>query len=507
MYTAAIMKTELEASKGTRKLDMRIDNIQLVNVFTREIYPASIGIYNERIVAVGRVETEADQVIDGAGAYAVPGLIDSHIHIETTLLTPEALGEVIIPWGTTTLCVDAMEIANVAGIDGLLAMIKDSEKLPFRLLLEIPSRVPTAPGLETTGGVLGVEEVTQLLELDEAVSLGELDPSKVLGMKEEYLEKVEEKIQIKLENSISDETYADLQNVKKNKAKIFDLEQLLQKIEIEIDNEEKSEESLLPGYNMLITRIKEKLRPVAEEISMQLKEKDFEYYYERFYDKNLELFFEINKEELCEKRKYINGIRHNFYIAEMNKKNKEIEILTSRIDKLEKVVEKLKEYSEALKQGIKEYKKKIISDIEPLLHVYTAKILQQKFNGKSIYISTNEAVDSIQFVNSMKDRQDILYSMSSGQLSAVAISFLLCMNQVYGKHNPCSVLLIDDPVQTIDDVNMVGLVDLLRYEFEDRQIFISTHEQTFEWFLRYRYSKANKAVKIFNMKEIMLNEE
>ena len=127
---------------------------------------------------------------------------------------------------------------------------------------------------------------------------------------EEYLEKVEEKIQIKLENSISDETYADLQNVKKNKAKIFDLEQLLQKIEIEIDNEEKSEESLLPGYNMLITRIKEKLRPVAEEISMQLKEKDFEYYYERFYDKNLELFFEINKEELCEKRKYINGIRH-----------------------------------------------------------------------------------------------------------------------------------------------------------------------------------------------------
>lgn len=281
---------------------------------------------------------------------------------------------------------------------------------------------------------------------------------------------------------------------------------MLQKIEIEIDNKEGTEESLLYSYNMFITRIKEKLKPVSEEISMQLKEKDFEDYYERIYDKNIELFFEINKEELYEKRKYINGIRHNFYIVEMNKKNKEIEILTSRINKLEKVDEKLKGYFKALEDGIKEYKKKIISDIEPLLHAYTAKILQQKFNGKSIYISTNEAVDNIQFVNSMKDKQDILYSMSSGQLSAVAISFLLCMNQVYGKHNPCSVLLIDDPVQTIDDVNMVGLVDLLRYEFEDRQIFISTHEQTFEWFLRYRYSKANKAVKIFNMKEIMLKE-
>lgn len=324
---------------------------------------------------------------------------------------------------------------------------------------------------------------------------------------EDYLEKVEEKIQTELKNSISDETYKDLQKAKRNKVKVFELEQLLQKIKIEIDDKEKTEEELSAGYNILIARIKEKLKPVSEELSMQLEEKNFEDYYERFYDKNQKLFSEINKEELCEKKIYINGIMHNFYIAEIDKKNKEIEILTSRIGKLEKVGEKLKEYSKVLEDGIKEYKKKIISDIEPLLHVYTAKILQQKFNGKSIYISTNEAVDNIQFVNSMKDKQDILYSMSSGQLSAVAISFLLCMNQVYGKHNPCSVLLIDDPVQTIDDVNMVGLVDLLRYEFEDRQIFISTHEQTFEWFLRYRYSKANKAVKIFNMKEIMLSEE
>lgn len=137
----------------------------------------------------------------------------------------------------------------------------------------------------------------------------------------------------------------------------------------------------------------------------------------------------------------------------------------------------------------------------------TAKILQQKFNGKSIYIHTSEDVEDIQFVNSPQDNQDILYSMSSGQLSAVALSFLLCMNQAYGAHKACSILLIDDPVQTIDDVNMVGLVDILRYGFGDRQIFISTHEQSFEWFLRYRYSKAGKNVKIFNMKDIMLQEE
>lgn len=127
--------------------------------------------------------------------------------------------------------------------------------------------------------------------------------------------------------------------------------------------------------------------------------------------------------------------------------------------------------------------------------------IEQAMDKNSVMIEP--IFDADQLVTTRLEAEE----MSSGQLSAVAISFLLCMNQVYGKHNPCSVLLIDDPVQTIDDVNMVGLVDLLRYEFEDRQIFISTHEQTFEWFLRYRYSKANKAVKIFNMKEIMLNEE
>lgn len=190
MDTVEILKAELEAASGQRMLDLRIDNVQLVNVYTKEIYPASIGIYHGKIVCVGDISAEAKEVVDGQGAYAVPGLIDSHIHIETTLLTPEHLGEVIAAWGTTTLCVDAMEIANVAGIDGLLAMTKDSEKLPFRLLLEIPSRVPTAPGLETTGGVLGVKEVDTLMQLDETVSLGELDPSKILGIREEYLEKV-----------------------------------------------------------------------------------------------------------------------------------------------------------------------------------------------------------------------------------------------------------------------------------------------------------------------------
>lgn len=190
-FTAEILTNEIKASMGLLELDLILKNVKLLNVYTNEIYQASIGIFNKKIVSINPSEDiKAKETIDGGGAYAVPGFIDGHVHIETTLLTPEALGEVIVPWGTTTMCVDPMEIANVSGIDGLMALVENSENLPFRLFLEVPSRVPTAPGLETTGGILGVEEVSKLLKMDVSVSLGELDPSKILGIKEEYLEKI-----------------------------------------------------------------------------------------------------------------------------------------------------------------------------------------------------------------------------------------------------------------------------------------------------------------------------
>lgn len=186
-----VLTEELEAAAGERMADLRLKNVRLVNVYTGEIIPASIDIYGDTVVGINAPKGHpVKETRDCGGRYALPGFIDTHMHIETTLLTPEVLGEVIVPWGTTTLCVDAMEIANVTGIDGLLALVAEAERLPFRLYLEIPSRVPTAPGLETTGGTLGVPEVRDLLGLPQALSLGELDPSKVLGRKAEYLEKI-----------------------------------------------------------------------------------------------------------------------------------------------------------------------------------------------------------------------------------------------------------------------------------------------------------------------------
>lgn len=191
MRTFEEIKNTIETGLGMHACDLKIENVKLVNVFSGEVYPTNIYIKNKRIVSIDpSADLEAKKVLDGNGQYALPGLIDAHMHFESTMLSPEALASVVVPQGTTTMCADLMEIANVAGEEGLRAMLQSMNRLPYRMLIEVSSRVPTAPGLETTGAVLGAEEVANIMEWEESVSLGELDPSKILFVKDEYIKKV-----------------------------------------------------------------------------------------------------------------------------------------------------------------------------------------------------------------------------------------------------------------------------------------------------------------------------
>lgn len=191
MRTFEEIKNTIETGLGMHTCDLKIENVKLVNVFSGEVYPTNIYVKNKRIVSIDpSADLAAKKVLDGKGQYALPGLIDTHMHFESTMLSPEALASVVVPQGTTTMCADLMEIANVAGEEGLRAMLQSMNRLPYRMLIEVSSRVPTAPGLETTGAVLGAEEVANIMEWEESVSLGELDPSKILFVKDEYIKKV-----------------------------------------------------------------------------------------------------------------------------------------------------------------------------------------------------------------------------------------------------------------------------------------------------------------------------
>ena len=191
MITISGRKRLIEAALGRQPLDLLIDNIQLVNVYTGRIEPAVLGIKDGRVATIDGAGYEAAARFDGGGRYAMPGFIDTHIHVDSTLVIPENLAGLIVPGGTTALLADPMEIANVAGFEGMKTLLDSMARLPYHILIEVSSRVPTAPGLETAGGELDLQAVSAILAWEECISLGELDPSKVLGLRDEYLAKVE----------------------------------------------------------------------------------------------------------------------------------------------------------------------------------------------------------------------------------------------------------------------------------------------------------------------------
>lgn len=191
MNDVLVLQNQIYAALGRRPLDLLIRNVRMVDVYGEAIVETDIGIAGDRIVSVlPGGKRESTRVVDAHGRYAIPGFIDAHIHIESALLTPDRLAEVVVPTGTTTLLVDPMEVANVAGYEGLAEFFRSAPMLPYRLFVEVSSRVPTAPGMETTGWVLGPAQVRRLLAWPEAISLGELDPSKVLNPQAPYLQKI-----------------------------------------------------------------------------------------------------------------------------------------------------------------------------------------------------------------------------------------------------------------------------------------------------------------------------
>lgn len=167
----------IEAARGDRPLDLAILNVNLVNVFTCEIYPADIGIFGERIAVVGPAgayKLQAKQIIDGTGKWAAPGFVDTHLHIESTMVTPAHYAAAVLPFGTTTSIIDPHEIGNVLGMDGIRYMVEGSEGLPLRVYLSVSSCVPAVPGKETAGADFGPAEVAEMLTWPRAIAVAEV---------------------------------------------------------------------------------------------------------------------------------------------------------------------------------------------------------------------------------------------------------------------------------------------------------------------------------------------
>ena len=164
---------------GRKKADLVIRGGQWVSVQSGEIIPdTDLAVLGERIAFVGKDAEhtigEDTRVIDAQGAYLVPGLLDAHMHIESGMVTMTEFVRAVAPRGTTGMFVDPHEIANVFGLDGVRLMAEEAREQPIHVWVQVPSCVPSAPGLETPGSRIGPEEVEEAMSWDRIIGLGEM---------------------------------------------------------------------------------------------------------------------------------------------------------------------------------------------------------------------------------------------------------------------------------------------------------------------------------------------
>lgn len=169
----------VDVAMGRASADLVIRNGKWVVVQSGEILPGTdIAVKDGHIAYVGdnarHTIGKKTKVIDAAGRYLVPGLLDGHMHVESGMVTVTEFVRAVAVRGTTGMFIDPHEIANVFGLKGIKLMVDEAQKQPIHVWVQMPSCVPSAPGLETPGAHLGPKEVTQAMKWDGIIGLGEM---------------------------------------------------------------------------------------------------------------------------------------------------------------------------------------------------------------------------------------------------------------------------------------------------------------------------------------------
>lgn len=163
---------------GEEKADIVIRQGTLVNVMTRELQEnIDVAIKGNAIAYIGQAEHligKHTKVIDAKGKYIAPGLMDGHMHVESTMLTVTEFSKAALLKGTTSIFMDPHEIANVLGVDGVRLMHEEGKNTPLRVFTTFPSCVPATNGLEDAGSELTAEDIEEGLTWEGVVGLGEV---------------------------------------------------------------------------------------------------------------------------------------------------------------------------------------------------------------------------------------------------------------------------------------------------------------------------------------------
>jgi len=169
----------VSVASGRQAADLVIRNGCWVNVCSGELIEATtIAVLGCRIAYCGPDRPELigpdTTVIQANGRFLVPGLLDAHVHVESSMLCVRGFAAAVLPHGTTGAFIDPHEIANVLGLDGVRLMAEEAKATPMQIYVQVPSCVPAAPGLETSGASLGPSDVAEALSWDNVIGLGEV---------------------------------------------------------------------------------------------------------------------------------------------------------------------------------------------------------------------------------------------------------------------------------------------------------------------------------------------
>ncbi len=162
----------IAAARGEAPADLLLTGARIVNTFTAEIEEGNVAISGGLVAGVGGYD-KAKKTLDLGGRFLAPGLINGHIHVESSLLTIGEYARAVVPRGTAAIVTDLHEIANVAGLDGIRTLMNSARGLPLDCHFMAPSCVPATP-LETAGAELGPDEIRTALKWKGVIGLGEL---------------------------------------------------------------------------------------------------------------------------------------------------------------------------------------------------------------------------------------------------------------------------------------------------------------------------------------------
>ena len=297
---------------------------------------------------------------------------------------------------------------------------------------------------------------------------------------------------------VDDDVYRvlDINSLENIKGQLGDLREEFPELQFETYQLESSSYSKI---NMAM--INSRLHELKQAIHLAIDEKfainenliaDAENIFPTYFQSKVEVLEDIRIGDLEEKKLYIDK---QYKLVQ----NQQFQDLSRRIKILEKTAERLKEIHTIYKEEVKKFKIGIVKQLRIPFFIYSAKMLQNYQQGMGIFLtykkttsSDNETVAIIRFKSDTKNDHDVMNQLSTGQLAVVSLAFTLSLNTMFKLSDNLNFLMIDDPIQDMDAMNVLSFIEILRHGIiEKYQIILSTYNDQNALFMGYKFANSN----------------